>query len=405
MKEIHSIIDTLSQKSDSKIVMLVADGLGGMPMTPDGKTELETAKMPNLDKIVPASQIGLLDPVQPGITPGSGPGHLGIFGYDPLEANIGRGVLSALGVNFDLKHGDLCARINLCTIDGNGIITDRRAGRIATDQNIRIMKKLNENINVPDGVQLFLETEKEHRAGMVLRGKKFYADIADTDPQKTGLAPLDPAASDPAKGEETVEILKDIIAQAKAILADEPQANMMLLRGFAEYSQYPTMQERFKMKSLALATYPMYRGLAKLIGMDVNWNISTMEEQLDELKKQFNNYDFFFIHIKKTDSYGEDGNFEQKVKVIESIDTMIPKILELNPDVLILTCDHSTPAKMKAHSWHRIPSLIYSQWCRPDRISTFNEYTCRGGSLTGLATKHLIPIAMAHAGKLAKFGA
>lgn len=406
MKKIHSVIDDLAEKSSSKIVMLVADGLGGLPMTPDGKTELETASTPNLDKITPHASIGLLDAVKAGITPGSGPGHLGLFGYDPLETNIGRGVLSALGVNFDLHHGDLCARINLCTIDADGKITDRRAGRIATEENERILKKVLDNIVVPDDVELFLLTEKEHRAAMILRGRKFYEDIADTDPQKTGLAPLDPEPKDAEAGKATIELINDLIAQIRKILADEPKANMMLLRGFAEHTQYTTIEERFKLKSLAIAAYPMYRGLAKLIGMDVNWDIKTMEDQMDLLEKEYDNYDFFFVHVKYTDSAGEDGDFDRKVSVIEEIDTkIIPRILKLNPEAFVFTCDHSTPAKMKGHSWHRVPALLYADLCRPDRMNKFDEYTCRCGSLTGRDTKDLIPLALAHAGKMAKYGA
>ncbi len=394
----------LAIKTDSKIVMLVMDGLGGIPLQPDGKTELETAKTPNINKIAPHSTLGLLEAVAPGITPGSGPGHLGLFGYDPIESNIGRGVLSALGINFPLKHGDLCARVNFCTIDKDGKVTDRRAGRIPTEENQRIAKKILGQIKVPAGIEFFFETEKDHRAGLILRGKTFYDNICDTDPQRTGLEPLEPVADDP-KGAETAAILKDIVSQIKTILADEEKANMVLLRGFAEYKSFPSIEDKFKMKSLALATYPMYRGLASLIGMDVNWDISTKEEQLDELQKNWDKYDFFFIHIKYTDSAGEDGDFQRKVQVIEQTDSMIPQILNLKPDAFVITCDHSTPAKMKAHSWHRIPALLYSHLCRPDRLERFDEAHCLKGGLNGYESKYLLPIAMAHAMKLNKFGA
>lgn len=341
----RNIIDELSVKTDSKIIMLVMDGLGGIPLQPDGKTELETAHKPNLNKIAVRSSMGLFDSVAPGVTPGSGPGHLGLFGYDPIESNIGRGVLAALGVNFPLQHGDLCMRINFCTIDSEGKVTDRRAGRIPNEECVRLCKKLNEKIKTPQGLQIFLTPVKEHRASVVLRGKNFYDDIEDTDPQKTGVLPLYPAAKDPQAGADTIKILKDIITQAKKILSDEKKANMILMRGFAQYRQFPSIEERFKLKSLALAAYPMYRGLAKLIGMDVNWDVKTLDDQLDELEKQYNNYDFFFIHIKYTDSSGEDGDFARKVSVIEDVDKVIPRILKLKPEVFIVTCDHSTPAR------------------------------------------------------------
>jgi len=403
--EVKTIIDDLAVKSDSKIVMLVADGLGGLPLSLDGKTELETAKTPNMDKIAPTSSMGLMEAVYPGVTPGSGPGHLGLFGYDPIACNMGRGVLAALGINFDLKDGDLCARINFCTVDSEGKITDRRAGRIGTDINERLCEKLRTGLKAPNGVDLFVETVKEHRAAIILRGKKFYADIADTDPQVLGVLPLDPEPIDKKTGEDTIEIIKNIIEQAKQILSDEDKANMILLRGFAEYTKYPTMEDRFKLRSLALASYPMYRGLAKLIGMDVNWEISTMEEQITELKNQYDNYDFFFVHFKYTDSSGEDGDFDRKVKMVEKVDSFIPQILELNPEVFVLTCDHSTPAKMSAHSWHRIPTMIHSKLCRPDKIEVFDEISCLRGSLNGYNSKDIMPLALAHAMKLKKFGA
>lgn len=400
-----AVYEDLAIKTDSKIVMLVMDGLGGIPLQPDGKTELETAKTPNINKIAPFSTLGLLEAVMPGVTPGSGPGHLGLFGYDPIEANIGRGVLSALGVNFNLQHGDLCARVNFCTVDNDGKVTDRRAGRIPTDVNQRLAAKILDSVKPPAGVQMFFVTEKDHRAGLILRGKQFYEHIQDTDPQRTGLAPLEPVADDPQKGAETVSIIKDILSQIKSVLAEEDKANMVLMRGFAEYKQFPSIEDRYKLKSLALATYPMYRGLASLIGMDVNWDISTKEEQMEELKKQYDNYDFFFIHIKYTDSSGEDGDFQKKVKVIEETDAIIPQILNLKPDVFVITCDHSTPAKMKAHSWHRIPALVYAQNCRPDRLEKFDEAHCLKGGLNGYESKYLLPVAMAHAMKFNKFGA
>ncbi|MDX9703762.1 MAG: 2,3-bisphosphoglycerate-independent phosphoglycerate mutase [Candidatus Auribacterota bacterium] len=400
-----NIYEQLAIKTDSKIIMLVMDGLGGIPLQPDGKTEMETAKTPNINKIAPHSTMGLLEPVAPGVTPGSGPGHLGLFGYDPIEANIGRGVLSALGINFPLRHGDLCARVNFCTVDSTGKVTDRRAGRIPTDENKRIRDKILASIKPPAGVELFFETEKDHRAGLILRGKKFYENIADTDPQRTGFEPLEPVADDPQKGAQTVEILKDIISQIKKILADEQKANMVLLRGFAEYKAFPSIEEKYKLKSLALATYPMYRGLASLIGMDVDWKISSQEEQIQQLHKNYDKYDFFFIHIKYTDSSGEDGDFQRKVQVIEQTDAMIPHILNLKPDAFVIACDHSTPAKMKAHSWHRIPALLHSPLCRPDKLERFDETHCLRGGLNGYESKYLLPIAMAHAMKLNKFGA
>ena len=399
-----SLFESLVIENTTKIVLLVIDGLGGIPLEAFGKTELETAKTPNLDKLARYSSCGLLDPVAPGITPGSGPAHLALFGYDPVKSNIGRGVLSALGIDFDLKPGDLCARANFATIDNNGLITDRRAGRISTETNNQLCKLLNEKINVPQENKLFIETVKEHRAVLILRGEGLSDNIADTDPQKTGLKPLIPQPTQP-KAQKAALLFTDILRQAQNILKNQPKANMMLVRGFANYHPYPTMKERFKLKSLAIAGYPMYRGLAKLVGMDVAPPTKDLGESIKVLKENLNNYDFFYIHVKKTDSYGEDGNFKDKVKKIEYVDKQIPKILQLKPDVFVVTSDHSTPAKLKAHSWHPNPVLLYSQCCRQDGLEKFSESLCIQGSLGRQPSLFLMSFMLASALRLSKYGA
>lgn len=400
----YDIFKDLIIENKSKIVLLVMDGLGGLPQTPHGKTELATAKTPNLDKLASISSLGLMDPIAPGITPGSGPAHLSLFGYDPVAGNVGRGVLSALGIDFDIKHGDLCARVNFATIDKDEIVQDRRAGRISTKLNEELCEKLRKNITVPAEYKLFIETEKEHRAALILRGKGLNDSISETDPQKTGLKLLWPQALKP-EAKKTQEILTDILKQTKELLKDQPKANMVMLRGFAQHEQYPTIKEKFKLKSIAIAGYPMYRGLAKLVGMDVPAPPQNHEETVAQLKENFDKYDFFFVHIKKTDSYGEDGNFDEKVKVIEKTDSIIPKILELNPDVLVVTCDHSTPAVLKAHSWHPIPVLLYSQYCRQDNLNKFDELNCGRGSLGRQPSMNLMPLMLANALRMNKYGA
>lgn len=398
------LLESLIIENNTKIILLVIDGLGGLPLEAFGKTELETAKTPNLDKLARYSSLGLLDPVAPGITPGSGPAHLALFGYDPVKSNIGRGVLSALGIDFDLNRGDLCARANFATIDNNGLVTDRRAGRISTETNNQLCKLLTEKIDVPQENKLFIKTVKEHRAVLILRGEGLADNIADTDPQKTGLKPLIPQPTAP-KAQKSALIFTDILRQTQNILKDQPKANMMLLRGFANYHPYPTMKERFKLKSLAIAGYPMYRGLAKLVGMDVTPPTKDLEESIKVLKKNLTNYDFFYIHVKKTDSYGEDGNFKDKVKEIEYVDKLIPKILHLKPDVFVVTSDHSTPAKLSAHSWHPNPLLLHSQYCRQDGLENFSESSCAHGSLGLQPSVNLMPLMLANALKLNKYGA
>jgi len=345
----EKVLKNLISKNDSKIVLLVMDGLGGLAEKTGGKTELATAKTPNLDKLAAVSSCGLLDPIGPGITPGSGPAHLALFGYDPITSNIGRGVLSALGIDFDLKQGDLCARANFATIDPSDTVLDRRAGRIATELNTELCTRLRSQIKVPDKYKLFIETEKEHRAALILRGPDLNENIAETDPQKTGLKLIPPQAQQP-EAENTSALLIDILKQIKEILKDQPKANMLLLRGFAQYHPCPTIKEKFQLNSMAIAGYPMYRGLAKLVGMALTPPPHDDKESIQLLKENIAKYDFFYVHVKKTDSYGEDGNFAAKVKVIEETDKLIPAILKMKPDVLAVTCDHSTPATLKAHS-------------------------------------------------------
>lgn len=395
-------IKDITHESPTKIVLLVIDGLGGLPEPETGKTELETAHTPNLDLLASKGICGLTDPVSPGITPGSAPGHLALFGYDPTKFIVGRGILEALGIDFDLKKGDVAARGNFCTVDKKGIIVDRRAGRISTEQNAELCKKLS-RITL-DGAELFVVPVKEHRFLLVLRGDGLSGDASDSDPQQTGIAPLAVTALTP-NGKRTARLANDFVSKAKWVLADAHPANMVLLRGFSQHPNLPTMKEIFKLDPAAIAAYPMYRGLAKLVGMKILDTGSTIEEEFDTLTGHYAEHDFFFIHIKKTDSTGEDGNFDAKVKALEEIDGLLPRITSLDPDVLVVTGDHSTPAVLKGHSWHAVPIVLCSKWSRPDQVREFNETACARGSLGRFAAVHVMPLAMAHALKLTKFGA
>lgn len=387
-----------------KIVLLVMDGLGGMPMEPGGKTELEAANTPNMDKLAVSSMLGLHQSIRTGITPGSGPAHLGLFGYDPLKYEVGRGALSALGIDFDLHDSDVAARGNFCTVDEQGLVSDRRAGRIPTEICEHLCDMLNEKVSIP-GVEVFLRPVKEYRFLLVLRGEGLKANIAETDPLSVGEKPLPATAMDQAS-EKAAEYAREFVRQAAEILKDEHPANMLLLRGFAQIPEWPKFPEIYNLKSIAIAMYPMYRGVAKLVGMDSPAAAHDYEEEIDMLEENWDKYDFFFVHIKKTDSYGEDGNFAAKVGEIEKVDKLLPRILALDPDVLIITGDHSTPALMKSHSWHPVPVLFYSKLCRPDNVISFGERACTQGALGGrFPAFELMPLAMAHAGRLEKYGA
>jgi 2,3-bisphosphoglycerate-independent phosphoglycerate mutase len=400
--DIIELIKPISRSSLTRIVLLVIDGLGGLPNPQTGKTELETANTPNLDKLATRGICGLIDPVSPGITPGSAPGHLALFGYDPVTFNIGRGVLEAIGVDFDLQQGDIAARGNFCTVDETSLITDRRAGRISTEKCAELCQLLNGVLI--EGVKLFVYPVKEHRFIAVFRGEGLVSDISDSDPQQIGLAPKIVTALRP-EAAKMAGIINQFIAQAKETLAEHYPVNMLLLRGFSQRPQFPTMGEIYKLKPAAIASYPMYRGLAKLVGMEVLKTGSTIEDEFITLKQNYANYDFFFLHIKGTDSAGEDGDFEGKVRVIEEVDSALPSLTSLESDVIVVTGDHSTPALLKGHSWHPVPILLYSKWCRPDRETEFSESACVYGGLGRFPGQQIMTLAMANALKLDKFGA
>lgn len=398
-----SLFKTLVRASEKKIVLLVLDGLGGLPMRLEGPTELEAAYIPNMDFLAGRSVCGLHEPVGAGITPGSGPGHLALFGYNPLRYVVGRGVLAALGINFSLRPDDVAARGNFCTITGDGIVVDRRAGRLNSLKNAQLCARL-ESIQLPE-TKLFVKTVKEHRFLLVLRGDGLRAAITDTDPQETGKKLLSPQAMD-AASEKAAHLVELFLNQARNLLTGQYPANMVLLRGFSQLPMIPSLEETFGIRGIAIAGYPMYRGVATLLGMDIANTGDTIGEEVAALRDQWGNYDFYFIHVKATDSAGEDGDFDRKVAAIEEVDRHIPDILELGPDVLIITGDHSTPASLRAHSWHPVPVLLYADTCRPDKVHRFDEQSCREGSLgPRMPAVDLMPLALAHAERLKKFGA
>jgi len=396
----------LLQASDSKIILYVWDGLGGIPMGPDRKTELEAARTPNADRLLAQATCGLLEPVYPGVTPGSGPGHLGLFGYDPLEFQIGRGALEAVGVGFDFRHGDVAARLNFCTLDAKGAISDRRAGRIPTDESKQVVAKLAAAIKKVDDVEVFWAPVKEHRALLVLRGESLGDGLLDTDPQKEGVAPLEVRTSDESKeSARAAKVARKVLAQAMKVLAGEKKANGVLARGFAKRPHWPSVQERFGLRAAVVAGTPMYRGVARLVGMESLDATNEIARDVASLTGAWDKYDFFFLHYKHTDKAGEDGDFQAKVHYIEEADAALPALEKLRPTVLVVTADHSTPAAMKAHSWHPVPVMLWSRTARGDGLAKFSEKTCCQGGLGLRPSRHLMPLMLAHAGRLAKFGA
>ena len=399
---IHQLLQHLKEPNSSKIVLLVADGLGGLPLQPGSKTELESARTPNFDSLVREGVCGLSIPVLPGITPGSGPGHLGLFGYDPLEYQIGRGILEALGINFPVGSRDVAIRGNFCTVDAKGLISDRRAGRPATERCQAMCQKMRQ-IKIA-GAEVFVEPVREHRFVVVFRADNLGDKVNDTDPQQVGAKPLEAKGED-AASQNTAGIANQFVAEAARLLADEAPTNMITLRGFARYPAIANMKDIYGVRPVCIAVYPMYKGLARLVGMDIADAGTSLGQQLDNLAKLWAQYDFFFLHYKYTDSTGEDGNFQAKVEMIERLDSEVPRIRALNPDVLIVTGDHSTPSKLKSHSWHPVPTLLWAKTCRVDAVSEFGEAACLHGGLGQFQAKHLMSLALAHAGRLGKYGA
>jgi len=396
------LIKEISRTTPEKIVLLVIDGLGGLPDPETGRTELETARIPNLDALAKQGICGMADPIAPGITPGSGPGHLALFGYDPVACNIGRGVLEAVGIDIELKAGEVAARGNFCTIDERGIITDRRAGRISSEKCAELCKLLDGN-RIGE-VDINVYPVREHRFVVVFRGDSLVPDVTESDPSRTGVPPL-PISPLSTESARLADIANKFIEIVKERLVRHTPANMVLLRGFSTRPGFPTMQEIYKLNPLAIAIYPMYRGLARLVGMEVAGAGATLEDELKTLRDNYKKYDYFFLHVKWTDSAGEDGDFTRKVKVLEQIDAALPGLTSLKPDVLVITGDHSTPAVFGGHSWHPVPVLLCSRYCRTDSVKEFSETAFTVGGLGRISATQIMPLAMANALKLTKFGA
>ncbi len=388
----------------SKIVLLVMDGLGGLPIEPGGKTELETAVTPVMDELAKNGILGQIISIRNGITPGSGPAHLALFGYDPMVYDIGRGALEASGVGMELQEGDVAARGNFCTLDENGEIIDRRAGRISTSEAIPIVERL-KDVQVP-GVEIEVCHVKEYRFAVVMRGDNLEPDIKDTDPQRTGVSPL-PAQAITKSSQKAADLYNQWIQKATKIINDLPKANGLTLRGFATHPGLPTYEDVYALDAACIAVYPMYRGVSKLVGMEVIDVVGDApEDEFNTLEQVWNDYDFFFVHIKKTDSKGEDGDFYGKAKIIEGVDKALPRLLDLQPDVLIITGDHSTPARLKSHSWHPIPFLLHAPaTVRPDNQKSFGERACAQGGLSTFSALDTMSLALAHAKRLEKYGA
>jgi 2,3-bisphosphoglycerate-independent phosphoglycerate mutase len=395
-------LKSLLHPADTRILLVVMDGLGGYADAGRG-SELEEAATPNLDRMAAAGSCGLLEPVGPGITPGSGPAHLGLFGYDPYEFVLGRGALSAAGLEVELKPGDVAARGNLATLDSIGRVVDRRAGRIPDPEAVEVVRQLAEGVHI-DGVEVTFAHEAQHRVLVVLRGDGLDADVSDTDPQAVGVPPLAPVAASPA-AEHTAEVVAELDRQIRQVLAGRTTANALLLRGLDSHHELPTMTDRYGLTAAAAAVYPMYRGVARLLGMEVLGRPTELRAEVSTVTDNWTSFDYFFLHHKGTDTAGEDGNFDAKVAAVEAFDAVVPDLVDLGPDVLVVTGDHATPSQMAAHSWHPVPTLLWGPRVGRDPVERFGERWCLQGALGRRPATELLPLALAAAGRLAKYGA
>jgi len=406
--QLDALYSELTLKPAAKLALVVLDGLGDIATREQNYlTPLEAATTPNLDRLCKDSAQGRMIPAAPGITPGSGPGHLGLFGYDPLEFQVGRGVIEALGLGLELKHGDVAARANFCTLDQNGIVTDRRAGRIPTETCEKLCALLSAKVKKLGDTEVLIKAGKEHRFVVIFRGRGLEGPLTDADPNREGFAipTVHPRDENNAGQKKMAALIADFYKAALPILAKEKPANGFLMRGIAHQPHIPLFEERYRLKAAALAVYPMYKGLAQLVGMKKIEGPATITEQFDRYLKEYDNFDFFFIHYKYTDKYGEDGNFVAKMNAIQDFDAALPILLGKKPDVLVITGDHSTPVAVKGHSWHPQPVLLHSAYSGSDKLERFTETGANLGSLGVFEAKYLIRLMQANARMFDKFGA
>jgi 2,3-bisphosphoglycerate-independent phosphoglycerate mutase len=405
---LDALYSELTLKTKAKLALVVLDGLGDLATREQGYlTPLEAARTPNLDALSKDSAQGRMIPLAPGLTPGSGPGHLGLFGYDPLEVQVGRGVIEALGLGMELKPGDVCARANFATLDAKGIVTDRRAGRIPTETCEKLCAMLSAKVKKLGETQVLIQPGKEHRFVVIFRGKGLEGPLTDADPNREGLPipTVRPRDANSAGQKKVAKLIADFYKAALPVIAAQKPANGFLMRGIAHQPEIPLFEDRYKLKPAALAVYPMYKGLAQLVGMKKIEGPQTIKEQFERYIAEYDNFDFFFIHYKYTDKYGEDGNFAAKTKAVEEFDAALPILLSKKPDVIAITGDHSTPCALRGHSWHPQPVLLHSATSGSDKLERFTETGANTGSLGVFEAKYLIRLMQANARMFDKFGA
>ncbi|QKQ99801.1 2,3-bisphosphoglycerate-independent phosphoglycerate mutase [Metallosphaera tengchongensis] len=410
-----------------KILLIVGDGLGDRQVTQlKGKTPLEAADKPNIKSILNSSIMGLMDPIGPGIVPGSDTSHLAIFGLDPYKYYKGRGSFEALGAGATLNEGDVAFRGNFATVDSEMRIIDRRAGR-KIDEAADLVRELNDKINEIEGVKVRFYKGTEHRVSVVLSGDAMSDKVSDTDPHEVGSRVLQSRPIDSSPGsEKTAKIVNALTQRIYQVLSESPinnkrkaeglpPANIILLRGASIHSELPKLKDYTGLKGAAVSATALIKGVSKSLGMEVitppgaTGGIDTdyMAKADAAIKLLESDYDLVFLHVKATDAASHDGLVSEKVRAIEMIDRVIGKIFDIYGTdlVLLFTGDHATPVELKEHSGDPVPILLYAPVnIIPDELGGFDERQARHGSLKIIGL-NIINLLLNYSNRASKYGA
>ena len=404
-----------------KVVLVIIDGLGDRPISElKDQTPLEAANTPNLDYFATNGITGIMNAIDVGIRPGSDTSHLAIFGYDPETHYTGRGIFEAAGIGMELKKGDIALRGNFATVTEDLIIVDRRAGRI---ENVSKLADALNGMKI-DGVRFFVKAGVMHRAGVVLRGSNLSHMVSDNDPHEVGVKVKQVKALDNTEEAKfTASVINKFLEEAHKILKEHEvnkkrrkerllEANYILLRGASKLTHFEPFEKKYKLKACCIAGAGLYKGIAKVLGMDVlqvkgatgtaNTDINA---KFIAAKKALAKYDFVFVHIKYADNYAEDGNVFGKLKFIEKIDDALIHLIGIKDTLIVITADHSTPCKLKAHSGDPVPIVMFGEGVRTDKVKEFNERSCMQGGLGRIKGKDLMNEILNLIGKAKLYGA
>ncbi|MCK4443355.1 MAG: 2,3-bisphosphoglycerate-independent phosphoglycerate mutase [Thermoplasmata archaeon] len=404
-----------------KILLIILDGMADRPVAVLGsKTPLQAANTPNMDWFAKNGMCGQMDPIAPGVRPGSDTSHLAILGYNPHEVYTGRGPFEAAGVGLPMEHGDIAFRCNFGTIDADGTVRDRRAGRIRKGTS-EIARDLD---GMPiEGVKVIFKEATEHRAVLILRGDGLSPKVTDVDPHAVGVKYHECEALEPEAG-RTAEIVNEFVERSREILADHEvnkkrlkegdfPANIILPRGSGVFPHLDSLEERFGIRSAAICGVTLIKGICRVAGMkilDVDGATGGLDTDMIAKGKAaieaLESYDFVFLNVKAPDICGHDGDPEGKVKVAERLDMMMSFIRkELRNDVIMaVTSDHSTPVSVRDHAGDSVPLIVYGKDIRVDEVSSYDEISVTKGILGRIRGSDLIHILLDQSGRAEKFG-